>query len=237
MRRASRPGRSPHCRDLYTAPIQRLKVVPPLWFYTVSRHRRPLLKRNHARSQRHSWACPWRYARGCEIVHCTDGRWMVRPPERCPRGHRLGAGRVLVAHQPCSTRCGGHDLEVRSMRRMYGPPLRVDCRVPRPRPRRHQRLILRPRREQLFVDAGGGAGPCRPPDMPAARYFRRADRGPAGSGRRSPTIGIAVSLPGEQTLAAEPVAHRSFGFGARVGPRIADPFRRVGGDIVDCESA
>ena len=24
---------------------------------------------------------------------------MVRPPRRCPRGHRLGAGRTLVGHQ------------------------------------------------------------------------------------------------------------------------------------------
>jgi hypothetical protein len=27
-----------------------------------------------------------------ELVRCTNGSWMVRPPERCPRGHRLAAG-------------------------------------------------------------------------------------------------------------------------------------------------
>ncbi|ETW23204.1 hypothetical protein [Mycobacterium gastri] len=41
-----------------------------------------------------------------ELVRCTDGTWMVRPPTHCPRGHRLARGRVLVGHQPCS--CGGH---------------------------------------------------------------------------------------------------------------------------------
>ena len=33
------------------------------------------------------------------LVRCTDGRWMVRPPEFCPRGHRIDAGQVLVGHQ------------------------------------------------------------------------------------------------------------------------------------------
>jgi hypothetical protein len=58
-----------------------------------------------------------------ELVRCTDGRWMVRPPERCPRGHQLGAGRVLVGHQPCSCR-GGHTswfcLECGAI--VYAPP-------------------------------------------------------------------------------------------------------------------
>ena len=65
-----------------------------------------------------------------ELVRCTDGRSMARPPQRCPRGHRLGAHRVLVGHQPCSCR-GGHTgwtcLECGAT--VYGPPLRVDCRV------------------------------------------------------------------------------------------------------------
>ncbi len=38
---------------------------------------------------------------------------------------------------------------------------------------------------QHFVDAGGGAGACRRPDVSAARCLRRADRGPAGPGRPS----------------------------------------------------
>jgi hypothetical protein len=65
-----------------------------------------------------------------ELVRCTDGRWMVRPPERCPRGHQLRADRVLIGHQPCSC-VGGHTswtcLECGAM--VYGPPLAPDCRV------------------------------------------------------------------------------------------------------------
>src|SRR3954453_4391444 len=29
-----------------------------------------------------------------ELVRCTDDSWMVRPPQRCPRGHRQHAGRA-----------------------------------------------------------------------------------------------------------------------------------------------
>jgi hypothetical protein len=42
-----------------------------------------------------------------ELVRCTDGRWMIRPPQHCQRGHRLAPGRVLFGHVPCSCR-GGH---------------------------------------------------------------------------------------------------------------------------------
>ena len=28
-----------------------------------------------------------------ELVRCTNGGWMVRPPQRCPRGHRLALAR------------------------------------------------------------------------------------------------------------------------------------------------
>ena len=42
-----------------------------------------------------------------DLVRCTDGSWMVRPPERCPRRHRLPPGRTLVGHQPCDC-VGGH---------------------------------------------------------------------------------------------------------------------------------
>jgi hypothetical protein len=50
-------------------------------------------------------------------------------------------------------------------------------------------------------------------------------------------IGLAVSLLGEETLPAERLADRSFGFGAPVGPRAADTFLRLAGEIVDGESA
>jgi hypothetical protein len=38
------------------------------------------------------------------LVRCTDRSWIARPPTRCPRGHRLAPGRVLVGHQPPSSR-------------------------------------------------------------------------------------------------------------------------------------
>jgi hypothetical protein len=38
-----------------------------------------------------------------ELVRCTDGSWMTRPPQSCPHGHPLGPDAMLVGHQPCST--------------------------------------------------------------------------------------------------------------------------------------
>jgi hypothetical protein len=65
------------------------------------------------------------------LVRCTDGSWMTRPPQSCPRGHRLGPGAMLVGHQPCSTCRGGHTtwtcLDCGGV--VYGPPLTADCRV------------------------------------------------------------------------------------------------------------
>lgn len=46
-----------------------------------------------------------------------------------------------------------------------------------------------------------------------------------------------MSLLGEETLAAEQLAYRRLCFGAQVGPRAANTFLRLAGDIVDCESA
>jgi hypothetical protein len=36
-----------------------------------------------------------------ELVQTTNGKWITHPPTRCPNGHTLGAGQVLVGHQPC----------------------------------------------------------------------------------------------------------------------------------------
>jgi hypothetical protein len=48
---------------------------------------------------------------------------------------------------------------------------------------------------------------------------------------------VAVALLGEEAFAAARRAYRSFCLGAQVGPRAADTFLRVSGDIVACESA
>src|SRR6476619_2644131 len=63
-----------------------------------------------------------------ELVRCTDGSWMIRPPQRCPRGHRLGAGRTLVGHQPCD--CGGGHTTWTCLACggvVYAPPLTAAC--------------------------------------------------------------------------------------------------------------
>jgi hypothetical protein len=33
-----------------------------------------------------------------DLVRCTDGSWMTRPPQSCQRGHPLGPGAMLVGH-------------------------------------------------------------------------------------------------------------------------------------------
>jgi hypothetical protein len=63
-----------------------------------------------------------------ELVRCTDGRWMIRPPQHCPRGHRLSPGRVLVGHRVCS--CGGHTTWTCDCGAVvYAPPVAPECRV------------------------------------------------------------------------------------------------------------
>jgi hypothetical protein len=32
-----------------------------------------------------------------ELVPCTDGRWMIRPPQYCPHGHRFRPGLAAAA--------------------------------------------------------------------------------------------------------------------------------------------
>jgi hypothetical protein len=48
----------------------------------------------------------WGMAAVGELVRSTSGAWMVRPPLRCPRGHPLRPGRMLVGSIACS--CGRH---------------------------------------------------------------------------------------------------------------------------------
>ena len=40
-----------------------------------------------------------------DLVQTTDGRWITRPPSRCPNGHPLGRNQVLVGHVVA---CPGH---------------------------------------------------------------------------------------------------------------------------------
>ena len=64
-----------------------------------------------------------------DLVQTTDGKWMTRPPARCPHGHTLGAGQVLMGHQACLGHGGGHTTwTCRTCdQTVYGPPLNTHC--------------------------------------------------------------------------------------------------------------
>ena len=60
-----------------------------------------------------------------ELVQTTNGKWITHPPSRCPNGHPLGPGQVLVGHQACLGHGGGHTTwTCRTCdQTVYGPPL------------------------------------------------------------------------------------------------------------------
>jgi hypothetical protein len=61
-------------------------------------------------------------------VRCTNGAWMVRPPQHCPRGHRLRPGHTIVGTSACA--CGRHLTWRRECGAVtYGPALGEGCRV------------------------------------------------------------------------------------------------------------
>ena len=43
-----------------------------------------------------------------ELVQTAAGKWITHLPARCPNGHQLGPGQVLVGHQACLGHGGGH---------------------------------------------------------------------------------------------------------------------------------
>ena len=64
-----------------------------------------------------------------ELVQTTAGKWITHPPTRCPNGHTLGPGEVLVGHRACLGHSGGHTTW--SCRRcdqtVYGPQMNTHC--------------------------------------------------------------------------------------------------------------
>ena len=36
-----------------------------------------------------------------ELIRTTNGKWITKPPSRCPNGHPLCPGQVLVGHVAC----------------------------------------------------------------------------------------------------------------------------------------
>jgi hypothetical protein len=61
-----------------------------------------------------------------ELVRSTSGQWMDRPPLRCPRGHALRPGRMLVGSVACLS---GRHLTWRCEcgTVTYGPALAEGC--------------------------------------------------------------------------------------------------------------
>src|SRR5262245_39158811 len=65
-----------------------------------------------------------------DLVQTTDGKWITRPPRRCPNGHPLGPNQVLVGHVACLGHGGGghtswHCRACDAV--VYGPPLNTRC--------------------------------------------------------------------------------------------------------------
>ena len=116
-------------------------------------------------------------------------------------GRGGGAGGVAVDGQrqarhprPARTRIPRCRSVSRPGRRGRGGPGRHLRRGARAGAGRGRRLVFRAGWGQHFVDAGGGPGPGRRSDVPAARHFRRADRGPAGPG--GPVSGVSDGAGG-----------------------------------------
>jgi hypothetical protein len=64
-----------------------------------------------------------------ELVQTITGKWITHPPARCPNGHPLGPGDVLVGHQTCLGHGGGHTTwTCRTCdETVYGPPMNTHC--------------------------------------------------------------------------------------------------------------
>jgi hypothetical protein len=63
-----------------------------------------------------------------ELYRIGD-RWAEPAPRHCPRGHRLGAGQVLVGSQVCGAEHGHHRTHAcrECGATVYTPPMTVEC--------------------------------------------------------------------------------------------------------------
>jgi len=95
-----------------------------------------------------------------ELVQTTDGKWMTRLPARCPHGHTLGAGQVLMGHQACLGHGGGHTTWTchRWETTVYGPPLNTALHMPRRACGCASLLRGRPRQSESAMTTLGGGG-------------------------------------------------------------------------------
>jgi hypothetical protein len=65
-----------------------------------------------------------------ELVQTTDGKWITRPPSRCPTGIHSDLTQVLVGNAACLGHGGGghtswHCRTCDAV--VYGPPLNTNC--------------------------------------------------------------------------------------------------------------
>jgi hypothetical protein len=65
-----------------------------------------------------------------ELVETTAGKWITRPPSRCPNGHTPDPNQVLVGHVACLGHGGGghtnwHCRTCDAV--VYGPPMNTHC--------------------------------------------------------------------------------------------------------------
>jgi hypothetical protein len=67
-----------------------------------------------------------------ELLQTTTGKWITRPPTRCPNGHQFVANQVLVGHQTCLGHGGGGHTTWTCRtcdQTVYGPPPNTHCTV------------------------------------------------------------------------------------------------------------
>ena len=97
-----------------------------------------------------------------QLVPTTAGKWITHPPTRCPSGHRLGPGEVLVGIKPVSGTAAGtrRVRAAHAMRRCTGCRLIAIAR----RWRGRRWCVSRP-----FTSEGGespiSSGSAAPPEM------------------------------------------------------------------------
>jgi hypothetical protein len=140
-----------------------------------------------------------------ELVQTTTGKWITHPPARCPNGHELRAGRVLVGHQACLGHGGGHHLDM--------PRLR--CHGVRPTAQ-HSLRDARRTRDRPPV------GPAIVPPWPTRSGPRRS-RGWIRSGAWSPREAQRLSAP----LRLQPSQRVHLPTRAARGPSVAESSRRA----------
>lgn len=67
-----------------------------------------------------------------DLVRSTTGGWVTLAPARCPNGHELGAGQVIVGHAVCVGHGGGGHTTWTCLAcdaLVFGPQLAPHCSI------------------------------------------------------------------------------------------------------------